>query len=126
MENNKVKHIYFCEKCGCKIDIEKSVCENCGFLVNIKLKDQPKVSFIRIINSSDKISPKEWARILWYLLIPLVNIYIILKYGYLNKNNSALSFFLKGFSVFFIEALFIFIIIFFVPNLLGIFYSSLF
>ncbi len=92
-----------CEKCKYPNNDDASKCINCGLLINISIHDQPKKGlFQRLNNNSSMITEKEWTILLGLLLIPLFNLYIIIKYGYIDKNESTLRNFLRSVATVFV------------------------
>ncbi len=91
-----------CEKCRYPNNDDASKCINCGLLINISIHDQPKKGLFERLNNSRMITEKDWTNLLFLMLIPLFNLYIIIRYGYINKNESTIRNFLRSVATVFV------------------------
>lgn len=77
-----------CEKCRYTNPTDSSRCISCGYLLNIPVKEHRGHGLLQRLQTNKLISESDWASFLIMLLIPLYNVYIVIRLGYFSKEES--------------------------------------
>lgn len=93
-----------CQNCFKSVNINSTTCDHCGYHLPKNKKSVPKYdeSKNRIFNLPvDKsiVTTKEWLLLFLILCIPFINLFIIYKYGFREKQESNIKYFLRAIGI---------------------------
>lgn len=86
-----------CSNCLKQTNENEPRCKNCGLLLNVPYNKQTKLFLYERINNSQIIGVYDWILIIVSLFVPILNIYLLLKYVILQKNKTTFKNFINAF-----------------------------
>lgn len=85
-----------CEKCRYTNSDSASRCISCGYLINIPINRHRTMGLLERMQNSRFISKDDWTSFLLQLLIPIYNVYLIIRLGFFTKEESSIKNFCRA------------------------------